>query len=227
MTKGQSDLPLKVIPLGGVNEVGKNCTLVQYGSEMVLIDAGVKFPEVEMVGVDLVIPDVSYVRQHLDHLHGIVLTHGHEDHIGALAYIVTELGSAERIRVYGTPLSLGLARARLEERRALHRVNLCQIDPGGTLDLGWAQLEFVPVGHSIPDAVAVAIHSPCGTVLYTGDWKFADMSPEGLTRLKQLGDEGVLALLADCVRIESPGRTPPESTVIATIEEILRRAGGG
>ena len=226
MSKAQAGTPLKIIPLGGVSEAGKNCTLVQYGNDMVLIDAGVQFPNEDMLGVDLVIPDVSYVRQHLAGLHGIVLTHGHEDHMGALAYVVAELNAEQPIRIYGTPLSLGLARARLEERRALHRVDLCQIDPGGTLSLGWADLEFVPVGHSIPDAVAVAIHSPVGTVLYTGDWKFADMPPEGIERLRQLGDAGVLALLADCVRIESPGRTPPESTVADALEGIMRQAPG-
>ncbi|GAC1432967.1 MAG: hypothetical protein NVSMB65_06710 [Chloroflexota bacterium] len=112
MARAQTGVPLKIIPLGGVNEVGKNCTLVQYGSDMILIDAGVKFPDDDLLGIDLVIPDVSYVREHLDGFHGIVLTHGHEDHIGALAYVVAELDAPTRIPIYGTPLALGLARAR-------------------------------------------------------------------------------------------------------------------
>lgn len=226
MAKASSAHLLKVVPLGGVGEVGKNCTLLQQGSDMVLIDGGVKFPEDELLGIDLVIPDVSYVREHIDQLRAIVITHGHEDHIGALAYIVTELNATAPIPLYGSALALGLARNKLEERHAMHRVTPHEVKPGDSLMLGQLDLEFISVGHSIPDAMAVAIHSAVGTVIYTGDWKFADMPQEGLQRLRDLGDIGVLALLADCVRIESPGRTPPESVVTDAIGQIMATAPG-
>lgn len=217
---------LRVIPLGGVGEVGKNCTLLQYGRDLVLIDAGVKFPESEMLGIDLIIPDTRYIGEHLDQLRGIVITHGHEDHIGALAHVVASLGSEEPIPVYGSPLALGLAEARLIERNARHLVQLHAVDFRKWLHLGGMQIEFIPVGHSIPDACCVVVHSPIGPVIYTGDWKFAGMPESSLARLRQLGDEGVTALLADCVRIESPGRTGPESVVTQALEEILLRAPG-
>ncbi|HWE60729.1 MAG TPA: ribonuclease J, partial [Chloroflexota bacterium] len=223
-----SNTSLRVIPLGGVGEVGKNCTLLSYGRDLVLIDAGVKFPEDEMLGIDLIIPDTRYIREHLDQLRGIVVTHGHEDHIGALAHVVASLGTKEPIPIYGSPLALGLAEARLIERNARHLVELRAVDPrpGRRLKLGGLQLEFIPVGHSIPDAHCIVIHSPVGPVIYTGDWKFAGMPESSLARLRELGDEGVVALLADCVRIESPGRTGHESTVTQAIEDIVRAAAG-
>jgi ribonuclease J len=195
---------------------------------MVLIDAGVKFPEVEMLGIDLIIPDTRYLREHLDQLRGIVLTHGHEDHIGALAHIVVSLGAKTTIPIYGSPLALGLAEARLVERNARHLVDLRAVDPrpGRRLTLGSLQLEFIPVGHSIPDANSIVIHSPAGPVIYTGDWKFAGMPESSVARLRELGDQGVTALLADCVRIESPGRTGEEEIVTRAIEEIIRQAEG-
>src|SRR5579871_556111 len=140
---------LRVIPLGGVGEVGKNCTLLQYGRDLVLIDAGVKFPEDEMLGIDLIIPDTRYVREHLDQLRGIVITHGHEDHIGALAHVVASLGAKEPIPIYGSPLALGLAENRLVERNARHLVELRSVDPRKWLRLGGLRIEFIPVGHSI------------------------------------------------------------------------------
>ncbi|MDB5073947.1 MAG: Ribonuclease [Chloroflexi bacterium] len=225
-TQAPANTSLRVIPLGGVGEVGKNCTLLQYGRDLVLIDAGVKFPEGEMLGIDLIIPDTRYIREHLDQLRGIVITHGHEDHIGALAHVVISLGSTKPIPVYGSPLALGLAEARLTERNARHLVELRSVDPRKQLKLGGLQIEFIQVGHSIPDAYCVVIHSPVGPVVYTGDWKFAGMPEQSLARLRQLGDEGVTALLADCVRIESPGRTGPESVVTAALEEIVRKAPG-
>src|SRR5579871_5709 len=140
---------LRVIPLGGVTEVGKNCTLLQYGRDLVLIDAGVKFPESEMLGIDLIIPDTRYVREHIDQLRGIVITHGHEDHIGALAHVVASLGAKEPIPIYGSPLALGLAENRLVERNARHLVELRSVDPRKWLRLGGLRIEFIPVGHSI------------------------------------------------------------------------------
>jgi ribonuclease J len=227
-TQSSTSTVLRVVPLGGVTEVGKNCTLIQHGRDLVLIDAGVKFPEDEMLGIDLIIPDTRYVRERLDQLRGIVLTHGHEDHIGALAHVVASLGATEPIPIYGSPLALGLAEARLVERNARHLVELRAVDPrpGRRLKLGGLQLEFIPVGHSIPDANCVVIHSPTGPVIYTGDWKFAGMPESSVARLRELGDEGVTALLADCVRIESPGRTGEEEIVTGAIEEIIRQAEG-
>jgi ribonuclease J len=217
---------LRVIPLGGVGEVGKNCTLLQNGRDLVLIDAGVSFPEDELLGIDLIIPDTRYIKDHVDQLRGIVITHGHEDHIGALAFVVASLESPTPIPIYGSPLALGLAEARLVERNARHLVDLRAVDPRKWLRLGGLQIEFIAVGHSIPDAYCVVIHSPVGPVIYTGDWKFAGMPETSVARLKALGDEGVTALLADCVRIESPGRTGPESVVTESIKEILKRAPG-
>ena len=217
---------LRVIPLGGVGEVGKNCTLLQYGRELVLIDAGVKFPESEMLGIDLIIPDTRFILEHLDNLLGIVITHGHEDHIGALAHVVTSLNRKTPIPIYGSPLALGLAEARLVERNARHLVEMRAVDARRWLRLGNLQLEFISVGHSIPDAYCVVVHSPVGPVVYTGDWKFAGMPESSLARLRELGDSGVTALLADCVRIESPGRTGPESNVTNALAEILKTAPG-
>ena len=215
---------LKVIPLGGVGEVGKNCTLLEYGDDLILVDAGVAFPGEDEPGVDLLVPDVSYVRANAHRLRGIVLTHGHEDHIGGLAFVAQQIGARGRIPVYGSPLALGLARARVEERKATRLIDPRPVSAGQRLGLGGLTLEFVPVGHSIPDAMALAIHSSVGPVIYTGDWKFADMPPTGRQRLEELGREGVTALLADCVRIESPGHTPPESVVAGSIERLLREA---
>ena len=217
---------LKVIPLGGVGEIGKNCTLLEYGDDMVLIDAGAAFPGDDEPGVDLLVPDVSYVREHARRLRAIVLTHGHEDHIGGLAFVAEQIGLPGRIPLYGSALALGLARGRLEERKAMRRIEPRPIGPGQRIKLGGLNLEFVPVGHSIPDAYAIVVHSAVGPVIYTGDWKFADMPSEGRDRLQQLGREGVTALLADCVRIESPGHTPPESVVAASIERLMRESAG-
>lgn len=219
---------LRVIPLGGVTEVGKNCTLLQYGRDLVLIDAGVKFPEAEMHGIDLIIPDTRYIREHIDQLRGIVITHGHEDHIGALAHVVASLNCSTTIPIYGSPLALGLAEARLVERNARHLVELRAVDPrpGRWLKLGGLQFEFIPVGHSIPDACSIVIHSPVGPVIYTGDWKFAGMPETSVQRLRELGDQGVTALLADCVRVESKGRTGEEQIVTDAIAEIFRNAEG-
>ena len=219
---------LKVIPLGGVGEVGKNCTLLQYGRDLVLIDAGSAFPSEDMHGIDLIIPDTRYIREHLDQLRGIVITHGHEDHIGAIPHLVASLGSKEPIPIYGSPLALGLVEAKLTERNARHLVELRAVDPrpGRWLKLGGLQLEFVSVGHSIPDAYCVVVHSPVGPVIYTGDWKMSGMPDASIARLKELGDEGVTALLADCVRIEREGRTPPESMVTEATAEIIKNAVG-
>jgi ribonuclease J len=222
--KGRQPTCLRVIPLGGVGEVGKNCTLLEYGENLILVDAGAAFPGEDEPGVDLLVPDVSYIRDNVQRLRGIVLTHGHEDHIGGLAFVAQQIGARAPIPLYGSPLALGLARGRLEERKAMRLLDPRPISAGQRLNLGGLTIEFVPVGHSIPDAMALAIHSSIGTVIYTGDWKFADMPPAGRRRFEALGREGVTALLADCVRIESPGHTPPESVVARSVERLIRQA---
>ena len=217
---------LKIIPLGGVGEVGKNCTLLEYGDDLVLVDAGATFPGVDEPGVGLLVPDVSYIRDNAHRLRGIVITHGHEDHIGGLAFIAQQIAPRSPIPMYGSALALGLARGRIEERKASRLLDPRPVVAGQRLSLGDLTFEFVPVGHSIPDAMALAIHSSIGTIVYTGDWKFADMPQEGRARLEALGREGVTAVLADCVRIESPGHTQSEEIVAHSIERLMREAKG-
>ncbi|MBI2954750.1 MAG: ribonuclease J [Chloroflexi bacterium] len=219
---------INVIPLGGVGEVGKNSNLVQYGKTMLLVDAGVKFPEEEMHGVDLVIPDFTYVQENADQLQALLLTHGHEDHIGAVPYLLRTLG--RRLPICGSPLTLGLVEARLREHRLTHLADLCPIGPGATLRFGPLEVEFIAVTHSIPDARSIVIRSPIGTVLFTGDFKFDESpvagTPSDIPRLRALGDEGVLALFSDCVRVAQPGRTPSESVVRKTLERVIGEAQG-
>ena len=217
---------LKVIPLGGVGEVGKNCTLLEYGDDLVLVDAGASFPGEDEPGIDLLVPDASYIRANVHRLRGIVLTHGHEDHIGGLAFVAQQIGARAPLPLYGSALALGLARGRIEERKATRLFDPRPIAAGQRLNLGGLGFEFVEVGHSIPDAMALAIHSSIGPLIYTGDWKFADMPAAGRKRLEELGREGVTAVLADCVRIESPGHTPSETVVAGAIERLMRDAPG-
>ncbi len=227
-----SGRPVRIIPLGGVGEVGKNATVVEYGNDLVLVDAGVKFPEEQQRGIDLVIPDVSYLRERLGRLRGILLTHGHEDHIGALAYLLPQLARAgEPVPLYGSPLTLGLVRPKLQERRALDYADFHVVEPGHRYKLGQRmEAEFIPVAHSIPGSFMVALHTPVGVVIVTGDYKLDPTPisgpPTDLARLRVLGNEGVLAMLSDCVRIERPGRTPTEQVVTATIERLIGEAPG-
>ncbi len=206
--------------------MGKNCTLLEYGDDLVLVDAGASFPGADEPGVDLLVPDASYVRDNAHRLRGIVLTHGHEDHIGGLAFVAQQIGARGPIPLYGSPLALGFARGRIEERKATRLFDPRPIEAGQRLSLGGLSIETIPVGHSIPDAMALAIHSSVGTIIYTGDWKFADMPLEGRGRLEELGREGVAAVLADCVRIESPGHTPSEEGVARAVERLMRAAPG-
>lgn len=217
---------LRLIPLGGVGEVGKNCLLLEQGTDLVLIDVGVKFPEEELLGVDLIIPDLKYVAERVQQLRGIVITHGHEDHLGALPYVLTQLHSPYPVPVYGSRLVLGLARARLEEHRALDLCDLQEIEFGTRLQLGTIRLEFFPVGHSIPDASGLIIDAACGTIVHTSDFKMGEMPPEGLERLRRAAEQGVQVLLSDTVRIESAEPTATEAVVAQTIREIMAEAQG-
>ena len=217
---------LRLIPLGGVGEVGKNCLLLEQGTDLVLIDVGVKFPEDELLGVDLIIPDLRYVAERVSHLRGIIITHGHEDHLGALPYVLRQLESPHPIPVYGSRLVAGLARAKLEEHRVEALCELHEVEFGARLTLGSLQIELFPVGHSIPDACGLIIESAGGTVVHTSDFKLDEMPEAGKSRLREAAARGVRLLLSDTVRIESPEPSPSEATVAKTIHDIMERAEG-
>jgi ribonuclease J len=219
-----------VSPLGGVGEVGKNSTVIEFGDEMVIVDAGVKFPEAELHGIDLVVCDYAYVAERLDSLLGILFTHGHEDHIGGLPYLIMQLDPHDPIPIYGTPLTLGLISVKLREHGMLGRVIQHPIREGQHARLGPFDVEPIAVNHSIPDAVGLVIHTPVGIVFHTGDFKFDPTPVDGRTtdneRLRKLGDEGVLVLLSDCVRVEQPGWTPSERRVREALEQLIDAAPG-
>lgn len=217
---------LKVIPLGGLNEIGKNMMVMEYENDIIIIDAGIMFPAEEMLGIDLVIPDISYLLAKRDKIRGIVITHGHEDHIGGLPYLLPQLN----VPVYSTKLTRGLISVKLKERRALSGAKLKVVPPGGKVNLGKFKVEFFPVCHSIPDAVGLIISTPVGTVVHSGDFKldFTPVSgkPTGLSRLAQLGAQGILLLLADSTYAELPGYTPSERVVGETLDHIMADAPG-
>jgi ribonuclease J len=216
---------LQVVPLGGLGEIGKNMTAVRQSSGIILVDAGMSFPDEEMPGIDLVLPDFTYLREHAGELKGIVLTHGHEDHVGALPYLLREFN----VPVYATKLTLGLVRSKLQEF-GIKRGDLREIKAGGTQNLGGFGLEFINVNHSIPDAVAVAIRTNAGLIVFSGDYK-VDLTPiEGepidLGRLAELGKEGVLAYFGDSTNSERPGYVPSEKTVATTFQDVFEKAQG-
>ena len=212
---------LRIIPLGGLNEIGKNMTVLEYGKDMIVIDCGLGFPEDDMFGVDLVIPDVSYLVSNQKKLRGFFITHGHEDHIGSLPYVLQAVNAP----VHGTPLTNGLIRLKLEEHGLTDSVKLLTHQPGELVKAGCFTVEFIHVNHSIADAVAFCVHTPVGRVIFTGDFKIDPTSPEGmadLARLGELGKEGVLALLCDSTNVERQGYTPSESVVTEGIDRQFR-----
>ena len=216
---------MQVVPLGGLGEIGKNMTAVRQDSGIVLVDAGMAFPDEETPGIDLVLPDFTYLREHSDELKGIVLTHGHEDHVGALPYVLREFN----VPVYGTKLTLGLVRSKLQEF-GIKKGDLREIKAGDRQRLGGFGLEFVNVNHSITDAVAVAIRTNAGLIVFSGDYKI-DLTPiEGdpidLTRLAALGQEGVLAYFGDSTNSERAGYVPSERVVADTFDQIFEEAEG-
>ena len=205
---------LKMIPLGGLNEIGKNLTVYEYGRDMLVVDCGMGFPDEDMYGVDVVIPDVSYLEQNRKRIRGLVLTHGHEDHIGAIPYVLEELGFPT---IYATRLTAGLVELKLEERGLLSKAKIVTLEAGDTFDAGVFSVELIHVNHSIADSVALSIRTPLGVVVHTGDFKI-DVTPihggmTDLTRFGELGKEGVLALCIDSTNVENPGYSESESRV--------------
>ena len=212
---------LKIIPLGGLHEIGKNITVFEYGNDIVLVDCGVAFPEDEMLGIDLVIPDFTYLVKNKEKIRGLVVTHGHEDHIGSIPYLLKEIN----VPIYATKLTAGLIENKLEEHKLKESTQLNIVKQGKTIVLGKMRVEFIRSCHSIPDSVALAIHTPVGTVVHTGDFKI-DYTPIGeepnnLGRLAELGNKGVLALLSDSTNAERKGFTMSESTVGEVFEKLF------
>ena len=221
-----SPQPLRVIPLGGVGEIGKNATLVEYGDDLLLVDAGLKFPEEEMLGIDLVIPDISFLQEVQHRLRGIIITHGHEDHIGALPYILASID----VPVYATSLARGLIGVKLKEHKLIGKRRLELLAPNELLELGPFTVQPFRVTHSIPDAVGFAIHTPAGTIVFTGDFKFDQTPisgpPPDFATIASIGQRGVLALLSDCTRVEKAGYTPSERVIQRTFDDVIRDLPG-
>jgi ribonuclease J len=220
---------LRVLPLGGLGEIGKNMTVVEYDGRIVVVDVGLRFPTADMLGIDLVLPDFQYLRERATDIEGIVVTHGHEDHLGALPWVLRELGERAIPAVYGGALTMAMARSKLDEHR-LTETPLERVDTGQTLDLGPFRMELVHMTHSIPDSVAVALTCELGTVLVTGDYKFdqtpVDGKPADMSRLAQLGGEGLLLLCGDSTNVDRPGFSPSESGVGPRLEELFARCRG-
>ena len=212
---------LKIIPLGGLLEIGKNITVFEYQNDIILVDCGLAFPEDDMLGIDLVIPDLSYLEKNKEKIRGLVVTHGHEDHIGAIPYLLKQFN----IPIYATKLTIGLIEHKLEEHRLLRSSKLKVVNPGQTISLGSMKVEFIRITHSIPDACSLAIHTPVGTVVHTGDFKIDYTPIDGETidfgRLAALGNKGVLALMSDSTNAERKGYTMSESTVGEVLDKLF------
>lgn len=217
---------LRIIPLGGLGEVGKNMTLLEYGDDAIAIDCGLMFPENDMLGIDLVIPDVTYLLDNPDLLKAILLTHGHEDHIGALPYILPQVSAP----LYATRLTQGLIEIKLKEAKLLHKTEIHTVTSDSVIEIGPFTIEPFHVAHSIPDALGFAIYTPCGLVVHTGEYKFdptpVDGHPPNFERLRAYGDEGVLALLSDSTNSERAGHTPSEQIVSEAFDKIFGEAEG-
>jgi ribonuclease J len=218
---------LRVLPLGGLGEIGKNMTVVEYDGAIVVVDTGLRFPTAEQVGIDLVLPDFTYLRDRADDIEGIVITHGHEDHLGALPWILRELGTD--IPVFGGPLTMAMARSKLDEHR-LKDTDLTDVKPGETIELGPFDIELIHLTHSIPDMMAVALTTDLGTMLITGDYKFdqtpVDGKPADVSRLAELGREGLLLLCGDSTNADRPGFSPSESVAGPNLEALFGRCEG-
>ncbi|MGG7057484.1 ribonuclease J [Clostridium nigeriense] len=217
---------VRIIPLGGINEIGKNITVIEYKNDIVVIDCGLKFPDEDMFGIDLVIPDISYLLKNKDKIRGIFLTHGHEDHIGALPYVLRQLN----VPVYGTKLTLGIVETKLKEHGLLSSTELVRVKPRDVIKLNSVSVEFIKTNHSIADSVAIAIHTPLGVVLHTGDFKIdytpIDGEPMDFARFAEIGKRGVLAMMADSTNVEKPGYTMSEKVVGESFARLFSKAKG-
>jgi ribonuclease J len=223
---------LRILPLGGLGEIGKNMTVVEHDGEIVVVDTGLMFPTTEMLGIDLVLPDFSYLRDRADDIHAIVLTHGHEDHVGALPFVLREIFQSDTTRmppIYGGALTIGLVRSKLEEHR-IRDAPLEVLEPAMPVALGSFELEFVHMAHSIPDSRAVVLRTELGPVLITGDYKFdqtpVDGNPADISRLAALGAEGLLCLCGDSTNADRPGIAPSESSVGPALLDLFSRCRG-
>jgi ribonuclease J len=220
---------LRVLPLGGLGEIGKNMTVVEYDGRIVVVDVGLRFPTAEMVGIDLVLPDFTYLRERAEDIEAIVVTHGHEDHLGALPFIVRQLGQDRVAPIYGGKLTMAMARSKLDEHK-LRDVQVEDVEAGETLDLGPFSVELIHMTHSIPDAMAVALTCDLGTTLITGDYKFdqtpVDGIPADVSRLAELGREGLLLLCGDSTNVDRPGFSPSEAQVGPHLEDVFSRCDG-
>ena len=219
-----ADYSVKITFLGGLNEIGKNMTLFECNNDMFLLDCGMAFPDGEMLGVDMVIPDFTYIERNREKMKGIVLSHRHEDHVGALTYLIRKVN----FPIYGTPLTLGLVESKLKEHALQSKAKLNNVKPGQRIKLGCMSIEFIHVNHSIPDSVGIAIHTPAGTIVHTGDFKI-DCTPTtdgmiDLARFAELGNHGVLALMADSTNAERPGYTMTEQKVRQTFDHLFKEA---
>ncbi|MFA5658805.1 MAG: ribonuclease J, partial [Oscillospiraceae bacterium] len=224
--KGQRKTPVRIIPLGGLGEIGKNFTCFECSNDLFIVDCGLAFPDVEMLGVDAVIPDYTYVEKNKEKLRGIVITHGHEDHIGGVPYFLKKINAP----IFGTRLSIGLIEGKLKEHGLLSSAKLNVITPKQTIKMGCMAVEFITVNHSIPDAVGLAIHTPAGTIIHTGDFKVdytpIEGSPIDLARFAELGTKGVLALMSDSTNAERRGFTMSESKVGESFSRLFLQAEG-
>jgi ribonuclease J len=220
---------LRVLPLGGLGEIGKNMTVIEQDGRIVVVDVGLRFPTPEMVGIDLVLPDFGYLRERAEDIEAIVITHGHEDHLGALPWVLRELGGRFDAPIYAGALTTAMARSKLDEHK-LRDIDLVEVEPGENIDLGPFSMELVHMTHSIPDSSAVALGTELGTVLITGDYKFdqtpVDGNPADVSRLAELGREGVLLLCGDSTNVDRDGFSPSESVVGPHLEEVFSRCEG-
>ena len=212
---------VKIIPLGGIEEIGKNMTVFEYENDIIVVDCGLEFPTDDMLGIDLVIPDVSYLVKNKDRIKGLVITHGHEDHIGSIPYVLKQVN----MPIYATKLTVGLIKGKLEEHHILRSTKLVEVEQGQTIKLGKFNVEFIASCHSIPDAVMLAITTPAGTILHTGDFKIdytpIDGKPMDLGRIAELGNKGILALMSDSTNAERKGFTMSESSVGAEFDKLF------
>ena len=217
---------LRVIPLGGLGEIGKNITAIEYEDEIIVIDCGISFPDEDMYGIDLVIPDVKYLLDNQEKVKGLFLTHGHEDHIGAIPYVLKQLN----MPVYGTKLTIGLVESKLREHDMVSTTKLVPIRPGELITLNKLSVEFIRVTHSIAESCALCVHTPIGKVLHTGDFKIDYTPIDGrvmdLNRIAQLGREGILLLMADSTNVERQGHSLSEKVIGETLNRIISNANG-